>query len=205
MTCTRFDDTAKAVARSRRTALKSGAAFTLGGVLTALLPQTARPGKRKRRLKPTYSCADPPPFETTLARTATTRWAQSFTATRSGMLRKIKVGVYKLSGSPGDFIVEVVRMNGAVPSNSPQDVIAAKAVPSDQVKSGQVMMTATFNPTPLTQGTTYAVVVSRVSTHPIIGARVGDVCGGELFSADGAGTFEKLSPVHEMVVTVLVR
>jgi hypothetical protein len=155
----RFDETAKALVGTRRAALTCGAGLALGGILSSLSPGTA--GARTR-LKKAYTCPPPPGNATSVGGGGTIRLAQSFTATRSGTLNQIKVAINKPAGSAGDFVVQLVTMDGALPSSNPFDVIAAATVLNDQVKAGNTTLVAHFATTRLENDTQYAVVVSRL-------------------------------------------
>jgi hypothetical protein len=196
----RLDEWSKALTGSRRTALTSGAALALGGLLSALSPRTAR--ARKRTLKPAYTC--PPPAQASASFAPGIRLAQSFTARRSGTLRQIKIGISKPSSLPGgDYVVQLVKMAGTVPSENAIDVIAAAVVPDAQVKTGKTTLIASFGTTRLTQGTKYAVVVSRPSNLRVF-QEGGDFCEGDPFIAPSTGNFTPFTSVGDMVVTVLV-
>jgi hypothetical protein len=199
----RFDDTAKALSKSRRAALASGAALILGATLTAHSPQPAR--ARKRQPRPAYTC--PPPPNTILTGDTDIRFAQSFLATRSGTLRQIKVAISKVEGTPGDYVVQLVKMTGSGPSNSPLDVLAAATVPNAQVKTGDTTLVASFATTKLAKNTPYAVVVSRPGTTdltlPI--KQGGTACVGNGYNASGSEAFTQITaPAADFIVTVLV-
>ena len=194
----RRDAWSKALTGSRRTALTSGAALALGGLLSARSPQTAR--ARRPRLKPAYTC--PPSLPASQDYPGGDRVAQSFTATRSGTLRQIKIGIVKKS-SGGDYLVQVVKMAGTDPSNNAIDVIAAAVVPDAQVKSGETTLVASFGTTTLTQGTQYAVVVSRTSDFDL--RHEGSDCEGRVFIASSTGAFIPTGTnLKDLIVTVLV-
>ena len=195
----RRDAWPKALPGSRRTALTSGAVLALGGLLSARSPQTAR--ARRPRLKPAYSC--PPSFPASQDYPGGDRVAQSFTATRGGTLRQIKIGIVKSpSGSGGDYLVQVVKMAGSVPSNNAIDVIAAAVVPDAQVKTGETTLVASFGTTTLTQGTQYAVVVSRPSAFDL--RHEGSDCEGRLFFASTGAFSPTIGTLRDLIVTVLV-
>jgi hypothetical protein len=204
----RFEETAKALVGSRRAALTRGAALALGSILSSLSPSTA--GARTR-LKKAYTCPPPPGNGSGLGGGGTTRLAQSFTATRSGTLNQIKVAINKPAGSAGDFVVQLVTMDGALPSSNPFDVIAAATVLNDQVKAGNTTLVAHFATTRLKNDTQYAVVVSRLLVGGVSGSfevfgpigSSGAACEGDAFSATGSNAFQK-SPSADLAVTVLV-
>ena len=196
----RRDAWSKTLTGSRRTTLTTGAVLAIGAMLSAVSPQTAR--ARRPKLKPAYTC--PPSLPASQDYTNGTRVAQSFTATRSGTLRQIKIGIFKNpSGSGGDYLVQVVKMAGTDPSNNAIDVIAAAVVPDAQVKTGETTLVASFGTTKLTQGTQYAVVVSRTSAFDL--RLEGTDCEGRIFSASSTGAFSPTGlTLPDLIVTVLV-
>ena len=197
---TRFDESAKELTGSRRTVLTSGAALALGGLHAARSPRTVR--ARKRSLKPAYTC--PPSIDASQDYSDGTRVAQSFTATRSGTLRQIKIGIVKNPSGSGDYLVQVVRMDGTVPSNNAIDVIAAAVVPDAQVKTGETTLVVSFGTTRLTQGTEYAVVVSRPSGFALLHTG-GETCEGRVFVASSTEAFSPTAATfRDVIVTVRV-
>jgi hypothetical protein len=197
----RFDDAAKVIGGTRRATLTGGAALAVGGVLAAFSPRAARAAKK--RPKKAYTCALPADDAITFGGGGAARLAQSFTATRSGTLKQISVEVTK-QGFTEDYVVQLVKVNAGVPSESPLDVLAAATIPGAQVPVGTSTLTAKFATTQLTPGTQYAVVVSRPGSNDLeLPDRTGDDCEGDMFSAVGGGAFSDLGDL-DMIVTVLV-
>ena len=213
MAGTRFDDTIRRIGESRRGILTGTAGLALAGALSARSPRPAEAAKRKKKkkkpaseLKSAYTCA---PADTTdnVEASSLTRYAQSFTATRGGTLREIRVLINKALNS-GDYEVQLVRMaaNGSVPSNGSFDVIAAAAIPDGDVPVGNATLKAQFAATRLVQGTKYAVVVSRFGHEMAIPVPFsGDPCEGTMAIAAAGDPFANLEdPVRDMTVSVLV-
>jgi hypothetical protein len=94
-------------------------------------------------------------------------------------------------------------MAGTDPSNNAIDVIAAAVVPDAQVKTGETTLVASFGTTTLTQGTEYAVVVSRTSDFDL--RHEGNDCEGRIFFASSTGAFSPTADtLRDLIVTVLV-
>lgn len=206
----RFDDSTRLIARSRRVVIASSALLTMAGLRGAAPSPSLMAAKKKKKKKPvakaTYTCADT--VENTLSGGpgGIARFSQSFTATRGGALNEIRVAVVKTDPT-GDYVVQLVKMDGAVPSASPLDVLAAATIPDAKVKTGNVTLSAKFAATTLTAGTRYAVVVSRPGSADLAVqiAQGGGDCEGDAGIGQGAGTFSNFnSPVSDMLVTVLV-
>ena len=153
----------------------------------------------------TYQC--PGPKTGSLAGPGTNRFAQTFTAERSGSLRQIQFSIEKKPGTTGDYLVQLVRVIGGTPSHSPTDVLAALTVPDAAVAtSSDATLTATFAGPALVAGTEYAAAFSRPgSTTAGANYRKGDgsACGGSWFNADGAGVFN-VAQAQDILVSVLV-
>ncbi len=210
-----FDNATKNVFGSRRAALVGSAALAAGGMVAARSPLTGSARKKKRKKKgqtpdpdpvaqAAFTCSGPAEDEFTGA--AVTRFAQSFTASRSGTLNQITVAVRK-NVSTGDYVVQLLKMAGDIPSDSPLDVLAAAVIPDTQVATGQTTIEAHFAATSLTQGTEYAVAVSRPgSTDLVVQVREGgSKCGGEMSVGQGTGEFVAFnSPAIDMIVAVFV-
>ena len=211
MASRRFDDTIRRIVESRRGVLTGTAGLALAGALSTLQPRSVGAAKKKgKKKKPApapksaFTCA--PSDASDLVEVSTlTRYAQSFTATRGGTLREIRVLIDKaLDGR--DYEVQLVRMNGNVPSNGPFDVIAAATIPDGDVPLDTSTLSAKFAATTLVQGTKYAVVVSRFGAEMAIPVPFsGNPCEGEMAVANVGEPFENLDdPVRDMTVTVLV-
>ena len=189
-------------AATRRATLTGGAALAVGGMLAAISPRSARAAKKKP--KKAYNCALPADDAITFGGGGAARLAQSFHGNPdSGTLKQISVEVTK-QGFTDDYVVQLVKVIGGVPAESPLDVLAAATIPNAQVPVGTSTLTAKFATTQLTQGTQYAVVVSRPGSNDLaLPDRTGDDCEGDMFSAVGGGAFSDLGDL-DMIVTVLV-
>lgn len=209
----RFDATMTSMFRSRRGVLTGSAALALAGTLSALprsLGAAKKKGKGKKKKKPAapalksaFTCA--PPLDASFEALVISRYAQSFTAARSGALREIRVLINKAQNDR-DYIVQLVRMSGAVPSSSTLDVLAAATIPDSAVPAGNATLVAKFAATNLVQGTQYAVVVSRPGSEMAIPVPLnGNSCAGDFSEAQADGAFvTQNDPPRDMTVTVLV-
>jgi hypothetical protein len=196
----RLNDAAKRIGAGRRTVLTGGAALALGGLFTGLAPRAARTAKKKP--KKAYTCAPPADSEIAFGAGGEARLAQSFTATQTGTLKQISVSVTKQVPT-GDYVVQLVKMDGSVPDESPLSVLASATIPDALVPVGTSTLNAKFAATRLTQGTQYAVVVSRPGSNDfVLPSRTGDPCEGGVFSAAGGAPFGPLS--DDLIVTVFV-
>jgi hypothetical protein len=153
----------------------------------------------------TYQC--PGPKTDSLSSDGANRFAQTFTAERSGSLQQIQFSIEKKPATTGDYQVQLLRVIGGKPSHSPTDVLAALTVPDAAVAtSSDATLTATFAGPALIAGTVYAVAFSRPgSTSVGANYRKGDgsACGGDWFNADGAGPFT-VATAQDILVSVLV-
>lgn len=208
----RFDDTARRIRESRRGVLSGTAWLVLAGALSALpgrsVEAAKKKGKKKKKpqgpdLKSAYTCA-PSDATDSVEGSSLSRYAQSFTATRGGTLREIRVLINKAVDS-GDYEVQLVRMAGNVPSNGAFDVIAAATIPDANVPTGNATLVAKFAATRLVQRTKYAVVVSRFGSEMAIPVPFsGDPCEGTMAIATAGDAFANLDPARDMTVSVLV-
>lgn len=207
----RFDDTTRRIVESRRGMLTGTAGLALAGALSALPGRSAKAAKKqgKKKKKPApapksaFTCT-PSEADDLVEATTLTRYAQSFTATRSGTLREIRVLINKALDA-GDYEVQLVRMSGNLPSNGPFDVLAAAVVPDSDVPTGNATLQAKFAATRLVQGTKYAVVVSRFGSEMAIPVPfTGDPCEGQMAIAAAGDAFTNLDPARDMTVSVLV-
>ena len=149
---------------SRRSALRLLGGSVLGGLFTcgALSADAKKRGKGKRKKKRTVTAppvtspstpVPPPPAALSVAYecpgtgpgafggiNGTDRAAQRFVAGRSGSLRQIRFDIAKDSSSPGDWVVQLVKVVGTgntKPSNSPLDVLAANTIPDASLPDGE--------------------------------------------------------------------
>jgi hypothetical protein len=153
----------------------------------------------------TYQC--PGPKTDSLAGPGTNRFAQTFTAERSGSLQQIQFSIVKQPATTGDYQVQLLKVIGGKPSHSPTDVLASLTVPDAAVATGSdATLTATFAGPALVAGTEYAAAFGRPeSTSASVNFRKGDgsACGGSWFNADGAGPFN-VAQAQDLLVSVLV-
>lgn len=209
----RFDRVARTMAGaagSRRYALGAVAAGIAGSAAGTLLA-TGGAAKRKKKKKTStlavaYECAGPKEAETPQVGEIW-RIGQVFTATRSGRLRQVRVGITKADQTgPGDYLVQVLTASGAppVPDHGGLGVIAAAVIPDAAVPEGDSTLVATFGGTPLAAGTAYGVVVARPGASTFsVQVRFDDPCEGEEVSAAGTSPFLNIDE-QDAVVTVLV-
>lgn len=131
-----------------------------------------------------YECAGPPNGASSGA--VNIRFAQLFTASSNGALRRVEVLVSKDPGSTGDYQLQLVKVKAGVPSHDPLDILAGVTIPDATVPSGNSRLSGEFIGPKLVQGTDYAVVVSRPgSTDPAVfvrGEPGGGACSGQKFS-----------------------
>lgn len=172
---------------SRRSALGTVAAAIGGGASALLVPSGGfakkRKKKKKKKLTPAYAC--PGPATDFAGFLPSGRVGQLFTATRSGTLRQVRIDVFKdIAATPGDFVVQLLEVNGAVPDNSPLAVLAVSTVPGESVPNGVSTLVANFSGPRLEQSVQYGVVVARPDSNTIAVPRTSsNVCEGQLTAA----------------------
>jgi hypothetical protein len=208
MDANRFDIFARAMdGRSRRRLL----GVISGGVLTALgagLDRTEVLAKhhtqpKKPTIKSAYTCAAK--ANDGIGPGGDRPVGQIFTATRSGELRQIHIGVSKdpNAGPGGDYVIQLLRTTGdpPVPHAEAIDVLAATTIPDADVPAGQSTIVANFAGTRLVRGTVYAVVAARPGAGVVfVVAHSSDVCEGEMTIVPDGATF----PDKDAIVSVLV-
>ncbi len=206
-TCTR----APLAPPSRRALVGLG----LSGLIGLLRFDRAGAGKKTRRKKrrdrknngstpvSTYACPGPsqqfPP-----GAGLNPRFAQRFTASKNGQLRRITSQITKDGGS-GDFIVQLDSVTGSpegTPSHLPLDVLATTTIPNATVPTGEVTLSATFSGPEIVAGVEYAAVVGRRESTFSPGLR--NDCEGKLFFAESAGPFTTPIEGVDLVVSVEV-
>ena len=181
------------------------------GPTQTLDPGTAPPSQSPPSPPPppgpvlTYQC--PGPKNDSVSGDGIVRFAQMFTAERSGSLQQIQFSVGKKPATTGDYLVQLLRVIGGKPSHSPTDVLASLTVPDAAVAtSSDATLTATFAGPVLVAGTEYAATFSRPgSTNVTANSRKGDgsACGGKWYIANGAGVFNE-ALAQDSLVSVLV-
>jgi hypothetical protein len=132
------------------------------------------------------------------------RTAQTFTVINTGSLTSAQMEVIKAMGSTGDYILQIVAVDGSgVPTNT---VLASATIPNDTVPTGESTITGNFaTPVAVTAGQQYAVLVTRPSsTNLNVSARFGDDCPGARFSsASQTGAFTE-DPGTDHIFAVFV-
>ncbi|HEX5499569.1 MAG TPA: hypothetical protein VFX03_10095 [Thermomicrobiales bacterium] len=202
----RFDAVVKRLetsGTSRRAGVRALAAAAFVGATAAYVDPFGAAAKRrtkKKKTKATYECAGSTDVISLFQ--ADRRAAARFTASRTGRLRQINFSINNPSGSSGDWVVQLVAVDGATPSTNPIDVLAAVTISDASVPEGQSTITGPFAGTKLTQGVDYAAVLTRRDDFDVAVFFDPATCSGASFTADGAGAFTPLSP--DLVVTVLV-
>jgi len=153
----------------------------------------------------TYQC--PGPKTDSVFGDGTDRFAQTFTAERSGSLQQIQFTINKKPATTGDYQVQLLKVIGGKPSHSPGDVLASLTVPDAAVATNSdAILSATFTGPAIVAGTEYAAAYSRPgSTSAGANLRKGDgsACGGKWFIANGAGVFNE-ALAQDILVSVFV-
>lgn len=138
-----------------------------------------------------YQCAAGPDGE--VCGSAMTRLAQTFTVSKTGSLRRIAFEIKKTGSTAIDYSVQLVAVNGGIPSSSPADVLAAVTIPGDTVPVGFATLTADFNGPTLVPATAYAAVISRPGSDDLcvrVRNEIGSTgCLGLGFHATGGNAF----------------
>ena len=132
------------------------------------------------------------------------RVAQVFVASRSGTLRRIQLYVAKDPGSEGDYVVQLLRVDGGAPQASALNILAGATIANGAVPDGESILTANFIGPHLEAGTEYAAAIGRLQTAIELGQHsdTGNVCAGQAFSSQG-GAFGEHSDI-DLVVSVFV-
>ena len=220
---------------SRRNALRVLGGSVLGGLFTfGAVSTDAKKGgkgkskgrdkkKRKATVPPVTSpppSTSPPPDSLSVAYecpgpgpggfwgiNGTDRLAQRFVAGRSGSLRQIRFDIIKDPSSPGDWVVQLVKIVGignTKPSNSPLDVLAANTIADASVPDWDSTLIASFAGPTLEKNKEYAAVLSRPgSTTWGMHMQDVDVCGGQPFAGLGGDAFFSAGG-PDLVVSVFV-
>jgi hypothetical protein len=201
---------------SRRSALIG----LLGGAfgVVRFAETEAKRGKKKRKKKRGGTVPPPPPPDPPELvyecpgprggehlRPASTRVAQTFVPGSSGPLRRIVFPVVKVPDSLGDYVVQLLAVDGSgVPSHLPQGVLAQAIVPNGAVAGGQsVTVTADFDGPPLVAGTQYAAAISRPGPNNYAAHyRTDSGCSGSVFQADQGKAF--IAAIGELDILVSV-
>jgi len=198
----------------RRDVMKGVAAGVVALLVGEASPVAAR--RHRRKLKRTFRC--PGPADDTYSEGSGVdsfgaRLAQVFTASRSGSLRRIAVGMAELPKTKGDYAIQLVAVSGSpngLPSTDPAKVLAKVSIKDKNVPAGAKTIVASFDGPALVAGTEYAVVVERFG-QTLVRTQVrksldsdGTACpNSRMFRAfsDGGFTFV---PFRDMVVSVSV-
>jgi hypothetical protein len=184
---------------TRRRAWQSAVALALAGILPTLSSPQPVQARRKKRL--TFACQGATTGHDALS---AGRYAQTFTAQRSGILREVRVRIQKGGTTPGNYVVQLVPVVAGVPASSPLWVFAAGMVADEAVPNGETTLVVRFTGTRLGQGGTYAVVVMRLGTAELtlVTTDQASCADSQMFLAFGSGEF---SPVEKaMLVSVFV-
>jgi hypothetical protein len=134
------------------------------------------------------------------------RLAQTFTATASGALVRAELGLIKVAGTVGDYIVRLSPVDGSgVPTNV---VLGEAAVSNLGVPDGSSLIGFTFaNPAPIVAGTRYALILTRPGSSQV--QWDGDLdggCPGEIFiSSNQTAPFEEFVLDLDLRFTIFVR
>jgi hypothetical protein len=208
------------VVGDRRVFAAATAAFGLGAAAIPHGSVARRRGKRKKKrssaspcppavvrpLRSAFDCSTSP-SEDYAVRSRVARYAQAFTPTRGGELRAIVLQVFPpASPGVGDFVMQLLRADGGVPSAAAADVLATVAVPYDDVSAGWAFLVASFPPgTRIDEGTSYAFALTT-PTEPV-GLRVPtgpSRCGTVGYVEEPEGTFVPLGDDAAFRFAVLV-
>jgi hypothetical protein len=191
---------------SRREALLGAAVLALTGAAPTPARRKARTSRQTRAvgLATTYKCLKGTSVGTSAGQHF--RFAQTFTASRSGDLREIQVRIIKeRAGGAGNYVVQLLTAPGGVPDHSPLRVIAATMIQDGQVPFGTSTLVARFAGTRITNGGNYAAAISRLGNAELkvpISAD-GPCANGVFFSALDDQPFTTASD-DDMIVAVLV-
>jgi hypothetical protein len=191
---------------SRRGVLGGGIAGALVAALGAMTPNdgeaSSKSRKRKtpkrRRRKRRNQGNDAPRLESAFRceGTSTTqlsgvgaRIGQTFTATSDGSLREVRIGIVKNAGSVGDYVVQLIEVDGAnEQDHTALGVLAVATNPDGSAPDGASTLVAEFDGPELTTGTEYGVVLARPNSTQLA-VQVLDapqICLGTAVRADDA-------------------
>jgi hypothetical protein len=168
-----------------------------------------------------YECSGPGTHSS--ADDGSKRYAQTFTPSQSGSLRRIEFGVNKCCGAAGDYLVQLLRVDADGTPRSGirrSDVITSVTIPDGLVPNGDSTLVAEFSGPDLTGGTKVAAAISRTLTNPGTEGSVSlvqlrgepwedsppDLCpGGEAFSSIGTDQSFTSYPNSDLVVSVVLQ
>jgi hypothetical protein len=150
----------------------------------------------------------PPPPEVLLAYFdppgGNARVAQLFTVQNSGELVSAQVDVSKAVGSSGDYVIQIVAVDGSgAPTNT---VLATATIPNATVSAGSSLVTANFpNSVAVASGQQYGVVLTRPGSANLAwGARSPDDCPGNAFRSNSQTDAFFTEPQFDLVFTTFV-
>lgn len=185
----------------------TGGSLALFGPLRGLTETEAKKKrKKKKKKKPplalAYECPGPPEDFGTYNNIS--RVAQVFVAARSGTLRRIEFLVDKATGSSGDYVVQLLRVDTGTPSQAATHVLAGITIPDADVPDGESTLAAHFNGPELEAGAEYAAAIGRLVSAVRLGffSGTGNICAGQTFAAQG-GAFTEAAG-QDVVVSVFV-
>jgi hypothetical protein len=179
----------------------AGGTCQSGSCVSAAPPPPSPPSRQLA-----FACPAPPSSEGSHETGGNSRVAQTFTANRGGSLRLIEVAITKPPGTSGDYVVQLLTVQGnGVPSNGPAAVLAAVTIPDAGVPEGETTLSASFAGTALLANALYAAAVVRPeSVGPAdltVRTRQGVACAGQLFAE---GALFTAVPELDMIVSAFV-
>jgi hypothetical protein len=134
------------------------------------------------------------------------RFAQTFTALKSGELVRAELLIFQFSSEFGDFILQVGTVDAfGVPTN---EVLASTSVAGAGVPSGESTIAFAFaRPATVAAGEQYALILTRPGSNGLRWqGHFGDTCGGRAFvSNDQTAPFEPLDVDNDFIFTTFVR
>jgi hypothetical protein len=153
----------------------------------------------------TVAATCPPPRTTTSAAPADSTWAQTFTASSSGLLTTAQINVEAASvGQP--YLVEIRAVSGGAPT----DTVLASANATAGA-TGETVISAVFaTPASVVAGQEYALSITRgnVSAPAVeVGVRSGNPCPGDLYiknSGTGGAWVIAITTDFDLVYTAFV-
>lgn len=139
---------------------------------------------------------------------ANLRYAQTFVPSQSGTVHQIRVAIYKGAGTTGNYVVQLVPVFNGTPAHQAFWIFAASMVNDGDVPTGASTLVANFAGTPISAGSTYAVVVVRLGGGKLAvgGVAAGTCANSSLFVASGSDPFFAASEEtgSDMVFSVFV-
>jgi hypothetical protein len=185
-------------------ALAGGSLAALGQADTGARKKGRKKKNKKKgpSLALAYECPGPPEDVGTYL--SVSRVAQVFAAARSGTLRRIEFRIENGDTDSGDYVVQLLRVDGGTPLPGATQLLASIAIPESDVPVGESTLTANFNGPELEAGMEYAAAIGRLVSPVRLGffSGTGNVCAGQTFGHQGA-TFTEATG-QDLVVSVFV-